>query len=160
MVLKITFVSVYFNQRITASCDRLQNVAYPIALRHSPRSYFLRTLLRDFRRRIWRGDDHARRALPDQEPANLFDATSTRARGETDKSRLVSTVWQYFRCKTVQFCATWRESEMAEAPSIRNGTQALENARKNSFLNYKSAALQLSYAGKNAAHINARRRLK
>jgi hypothetical protein len=41
-----------------------------------------------------------------------------------------------------------RKSEMAETPSIRNGVQAGENPRKNSFLNYKSAALnQLSYAG-------------
>jgi hypothetical protein len=37
---------------------------------------------------------------------------------------------------------------MAETPSVSNGAQASENPRKNSFLNYKSAALnQLSYAG-------------
>ncbi len=37
---------------------------------------------------------------------------------------------------------------MTEMPSVRNRTQASENERKNSFLNYKSAALnQLSYAG-------------
>jgi hypothetical protein len=46
-----------------------------------------------------------------------------------------------FLCKTAQFCATRRESEMAETPSIRNGAQARENERKNSFLNYKSVAL-------------------
>ena len=37
---------------------------------------------------------------------------------------------------------------MAEAPSVCNDVQRGENARKKSFLNYKSAALnQLSYAG-------------
>jgi len=41
---------------------------------------------------------------------------------------------EIFRCKTAQFCATRRESEMAETPGIRNGAQARENARKNSFL--------------------------
>ena len=30
---------------------------------------------------------------------------------------------------------------MAEMPSVGNGAQAGENERKNSFLNYKSAAL-------------------
>ena len=45
---------------------------------------------------------------------------------------------------------------MTETPSIGNGVQRSENTRKNSLLNYKSAALnQLSYAGKNAADINA-----
>jgi hypothetical protein len=39
--------------------------------------------------------------------------------------------------------------------------QSSETLRNSLVLNYKSAALsQLSYAGKNAAHINARRRLK
>ena len=42
-------------------------------------------------------------------------------------------------CKTAQFCATRRESEMAETPSVRNGVQAGENGRKNSSLNYKIA---------------------
>jgi hypothetical protein len=42
-------------------------------------------------------------------------------------------------CKTAQFCATRRESEMAETPSVRNCVQASENGRKNSFLNYKIA---------------------
>jgi hypothetical protein len=42
-------------------------------------------------------------------------------------------------CKTAQFCATRRESEMAETPSVRNGVQAGENGRKNSLLNYKIA---------------------
>jgi hypothetical protein len=37
---------------------------------------------------------------------------------------------------------------MTETPSIGNGVQRSENTRKNSLLNYKSAALnQLSYAG-------------
>jgi len=37
---------------------------------------------------------------------------------------------------------------MAELPRVRDGMQRSENLRKNSFLNYKSAALnQLSYAG-------------
>jgi hypothetical protein len=37
---------------------------------------------------------------------------------------------------------------MAETPSLRNSAQRGENKRKNSFWNYKSAALnQLSYAG-------------
>ena len=43
--------------------------------------------------------------------------------------------------KTAQFCVTLRESEMAETPSVSNAAQAGENTRKNSFLNYKSAAL-------------------
>jgi hypothetical protein len=34
-----------------------------------------------------------------------------------------------------------RESEFPETPSVSNTAQASENARKNSFLNYKSAAL-------------------
>ena len=35
-----------------------------------------------------------------------------------------------FCCKVVQFCATQRESEMVEAPSVRKAAQAGENARK------------------------------
>ena len=46
-----------------------------------------------------------------------------------------------FRCKTAHFCATRRESETTETPSVSNAAQASENARKNSVLNYKSAAL-------------------
>ena len=46
-----------------------------------------------------------------------------------------------FACKTAQFCVTLRESEMAETPSVSNATQPGENTGKNSFLNYKSAAL-------------------
>jgi hypothetical protein len=44
-----------------------------------------------------------------------------------------------FSCKTVPFCATRRESRMSEAPSVAK-PQAGETARKNPFLNYKSAA--------------------
>jgi hypothetical protein len=44
-------------------------------------------------------------------------------------------------CKTAQLSVTQRECGMAEASSVRNGAQAGENARKKSFLNYKSAAL-------------------
>jgi hypothetical protein len=40
-----------------------------------------------------------------------------------------------FGCKRAQFCATQRESDMAETPSLRNGAQTLENERKNSFSN-------------------------
>jgi len=40
-----------------------------------------------------------------------------------------------FGCKTAQFCATQRESDMAKTPSLRNGAQTLENERKNSLLN-------------------------
>jgi hypothetical protein len=40
-----------------------------------------------------------------------------------------------FGCKTAQFSATRRESEMAETRSVRNGAQAGENPRKNSLLN-------------------------
>jgi hypothetical protein len=40
-----------------------------------------------------------------------------------------------FWCKTTQFCATRRECEMAETPSVRNETRAGENERKTSFLN-------------------------
>jgi hypothetical protein len=37
---------------------------------------------------------------------------------------------------------------MVDLPSVSNDAQAVEKERKNSFLNYKSAALnQLSYAG-------------
>jgi hypothetical protein len=44
-------------------------------------------------------------------------------------------------------------------PTVRNRAQASENARKNSSLNYKSAALPAERCRqKNAAHINARRR--
>jgi hypothetical protein len=46
-----------------------------------------------------------------------------------------------FWCKIAQFSATRRESEMAETPSVRNGAQADENPRKNSFFNYESPAL-------------------
>jgi hypothetical protein len=43
---------------------------------------------------------------------------------------------------------------------LRSG-KAVKTLRNSLGLNYKSAALnQLSYAGKNAAHINARRRSK
>jgi len=41
-----------------------------------------------------------------------------------------------FCCKTAQVCATRREYEMAETPSVSNGAQRSENKRKNSFLNY------------------------
>jgi hypothetical protein len=44
-------------------------------------------------------------------------------------------------CKTTQFCARPRKSEIAETPNVRNGAQAPENARKNSPLNYESPAL-------------------
>ena len=47
--------------------------------------------------------------------------------------------------KTAQFCATRRESDTAESPSVGNGAQACENVRNSLGLNYKSAALsQLS----------------
>jgi hypothetical protein len=48
-----------------------------------------------------------------------------------------------FCCKTVQFFATRRESEMVELPSASNGVQHGENQRKKSFLNYKSAVESL-----------------
>jgi hypothetical protein len=40
-----------------------------------------------------------------------------------------------FCCKTAQVCATRREYEMAETPSVSNGAQRSENKRKNSLLN-------------------------
>jgi hypothetical protein len=40
-----------------------------------------------------------------------------------------------FCCKVTQFCVTQRECRMAETPSVRNGAQAGESARKNSFVN-------------------------
>jgi len=43
-----------------------------------------------------------------------------------------------FCCKTAQFCATRRESEMAEIPNVSNAAQRNENPRKHAFLNYKS----------------------
>jgi len=44
---------------------------------------------------------------------------------------------------------------------MRNAVKHSETMRNSLGLNYKSAALnQLSYAGKNAAHINAHRRLE
>jgi len=39
-----------------------------------------------------------------------------------------------FCCKTAQFCATRRESELAGTPSVSSIAQAGENVRKNSFL--------------------------
>jgi hypothetical protein len=39
-----------------------------------------------------------------------------------------------FWCKTAQFCARRRESEMTESPSFCNGAQARENKRKKLFL--------------------------
>jgi hypothetical protein len=55
------------------------------------------------------------------------------------KTRLSFTVifygLKYFVCKTAQFGAMRRKSQLAEIPSVRNGAQASENARKNSFLN-------------------------
>jgi len=41
----------------------------------------------------------------------------------------------------VQFSATLRKSDTAESPSVSDAAQTGENARKKSFLNYKSAAL-------------------
>jgi hypothetical protein len=53
-----------------------------------------------------------------------------------------------FGCKTTQLCATRCESRMDELRSVSNDVQRSENKRKNSFLNYKSAALnQLSHGG-------------
>ena len=46
-----------------------------------------------------------------------------------------------FYCKVTQLCVTQRECRMAETPSVRNGAQAGENARKNSFVDYESPAL-------------------
>ena len=46
-----------------------------------------------------------------------------------------------FCCKITQFCATRRESEIAETPSVDNDVQRSENARKNSLLNYKFPTL-------------------
>jgi hypothetical protein len=43
---------------------------------------------------------------------------------------------------------------------IRNAVQRSENKRKNSFLNYKSAALPAELCRQNADRINAQRRLK
>jgi hypothetical protein len=40
-----------------------------------------------------------------------------------------------FHCKTAQFCATRRESELLETPGVSDAAQAGENTRKNSFLN-------------------------
>jgi len=48
-----------------------------------------------------------------------------------------------FWCKTVQFCATGRECLTTKTPSVSHAVQRSENRRKNSFLNYKSAALPL-----------------
>ena len=60
-----------------------------------------------------------------------------------------------------QFWATQREFLTTETPSIGNAVQSSETMRNSLGLNYKSAALnQLSYVGKNAAHINAHRRLE
>ena len=51
-----------------------------------------------------------------------------------------------FRCKSTHFCATRRGSETTVTPSVSNAAQADENARKKSFLNYKSAApVRLNY---------------
>ena len=60
-----------------------------------------------------------------------------------------------FCCKTAQLSVTQRECGMAKTPNVSNCVQHCENRRKNSLLNYKSAALdQLSYAGKNAPELS------
>jgi hypothetical protein len=46
-----------------------------------------------------------------------------------------------FCCKTAQFCARQRESDMSKTPSVRNAAQAGENERKKPPLNYESPAL-------------------
>jgi hypothetical protein len=42
-----------------------------------------------------------------------------------------------FCCKTLQFCATRRESETTETPSVSNVAQRCESVRKKPLLNYK-----------------------
>jgi hypothetical protein len=53
------------------------------------------------------------------------------------------------------FCATRRKSEIGEIPSVRNGAQYGENARKNSFLNYKSPVLSGRVMGAEIAETRA-----
>jgi hypothetical protein len=65
----------------------------------------------------------------------------TRAREATELFTVVFYGSAIFGCKTAQFCATRRESDMAETPSFRNGAQAGENERKKALLNYESPAL-------------------
>ena len=50
-----------------------------------------------------------------------------------------------FCCKTAQFTATLCEYRIAEIRSIHNAVQHCENECKNSFFNYESPALPLSY---------------
>jgi hypothetical protein len=57
-----------------------------------------------------------------------------------------------FCCKTAHFCATRRDSEATETPSISNAAQRCENARKRSFLNYKYVGVLYSL-GKVAAEL-------
>jgi len=66
-----------------------------------------------------------------------------------------------FLCKTAQLCATRYKWHCERFLSVRNGAQRSESKSKNSFLNYKSAALnQLSYPRKNTAHINGHCRVE
>jgi hypothetical protein len=53
----------------------------------------------------------------------------------------------------VQFCATPRESELTEIPTVGNSAQGAEKARKNSLLNYKSAALSGRVNGQDVATL-------
>jgi phosphosulfolactate phosphohydrolase-like enzyme len=59
-----------------------------------------------------------------------------------------------FCCKTVQLCATQRESEMTETPSVRNAAQAGEKGRKNSFFNYESPALTAELQSRTIRGLN------
>src|SRR5215471_4576900 len=82
-----------------------------------------------WRQRFWRRFRRSRLSVPER-------VTRTRAR---EDRVLAFTVIFYglkdFCCKTAQFCATQRESDFPETPSVSNGAQTGENARKNSLLN-------------------------
>jgi hypothetical protein len=76
----------------------------------------------------------------------MFAITGRAYEAHSEKSAEFFTVVFYgrakFRCKSAQFSATRRESEMAETPSVGNAAQPGEKERKNSFLNYEFPTLR------------------
>jgi hypothetical protein len=96
------------------------------------------------RKSLWRLRDVAS-SIPTIKKEKLRSADgSVRERNALNASEIFHGLFyglRNFGCKMAQFYATRRKSDVAETPSVSNGAQAGENARKNSFLNYKSAAL-------------------
>jgi hypothetical protein len=83
------------------------------------------------------------RSMQSSYPRFLRPFPRTRAKGDTEPKCFTVVFYGsiIFGCKTAQFCATPRECLTTEVPSVSHAVQRSENARKNSVLNYKSAAL-------------------